>query len=89
MGLFSSHRPDRRPRFFCLFGFLFFCGRRRRSFVLEVTGFSTEIHPSRTKRRILTVIAKTRQQRQEVVRSHTFSLFFLLADDFINHQPER
>ena len=89
MGVFSSRRPDRCPRFLCCFGFLFSAGGGDAPLFWKLRVSQTEIHPSRTKRRVITVIAKTRQQRQEVVRSQTFFLLFLLADEFINHQPER
>ena len=88
MGVFSSRRPDRCPHFFC-FGFLFSTGGGDAPLFWKLWVSQTEIHPSRRKRRVITVIPKTRQQRQEVVRSHTFSPLFQLADDFINHQPER
>ena len=39
MGLFSSRRPDCRPRFSGCLVFCFFYRRRRHSSVLEVTGF--------------------------------------------------
>ena len=82
MRVFSSRRPDRCPHFLFCFGFLFSVGGGDAPLFWKLRVSQTEIHPSGTKRRVITVIPKTHQQRHEVVRRHTFSPLFLLADDF-------